>query len=112
MRAQMKRRVLANEVAACLFTAEDSLDVTFAALGELVTAVPRVRKEAGVSALVAQEAIAIGAEALSDLAVVRGKIAEMHRRLDAAKDEVGLRHVAIGGDVDKPPRPKGLAAVA
>ena len=61
------------------------------------------RSEAKLSALVGQEAFEVAASAFAALARARCDIVETHKRLSETKIQVGLRTVAIGDGVPKPP---------
>jgi len=109
-----KRRDAAMKVAESLWAAEDAIDAAFARAAELSGALVSARSQADLSAIVGQDAFEGAAAALCTLAKARGELVETHRRLTDAKNQIGLRAVAIG-DGGKPdaPAPAGqLRAVA
>ncbi|GEM_PF-1032201 len=107
----MNRRIVAEHLANRLFTAEEAVDNTLAAMGELIAAMPRARLEARVAAGVGQQAVDHVMEAASGLADVRRSLIAAHGALADAKDQIGLRRVTLVGGGDKsdtdPPRPEG-----
>lgn len=106
-----QRRAAALEVANKLFEAEDALDTALAAVAGLAMTMPAARKEANLSALYAQEAFEGATETLSHLTRARRTIIDTHKALSEARDQMGLRHFAIGPGDDKPetdPKPVGV----
>lgn len=99
MRAQ--RQAIARTVAERLFAAEKALDVAAARIGELNAALPLARLDAGLSAIVGQEALASSASAVALVAKTRAKIVATHAKLKLASDEIGLAEVSYG-DLIKP----------
>lgn len=97
----MKRRIVAEHLAARLFTAEEAVDNTLAAMGELIAAMPRARLDARLSAGVGQQAVDHVMEAASNLADVRRSLIAAHGALSEAKDQIGLRRVTLVGGGDK-----------
>lgn len=112
-----KRREAAMRVAESLFAAEEAIDAALARAAELNGTLVTARTDAQLSALVGQDAFEVSASAFAALARARADIVETHRRLSEAKIQVGLRTVAIGDGVPKPPEtgsgePRHLHAVA
>lgn len=112
-----KRREAAMKVAESLFAAEEAIDLALARAAELNGALVTARTEAELSALVGQDAFEVAASAFAALARARGDIVETHKRLSETKIQMGLRTVAIGDGVPKPPmarldEPSHLHAVA
>ncbi|HEV2816491.1 MAG TPA: hypothetical protein VGW40_04620 [Allosphingosinicella sp.] len=103
------RREAAIKVAESLLAAEDAIDIALARTAELNSKMVTARKDASLSALVGQEAFEVSAAAFAALARARCDIVETHRRLSEAKIQVGLRTVAIGDELPKPPMPTGDA---
>ena len=89
------------KVADSLFAAEDAIDAAYARVAELNGALVIARSDAQLSAIVAQDAFDMAASTLGALAKARRKIVETHKRLNEAKDQIGLRTLAIG-DLGKP----------
>ena len=110
------RRNAAMKVAASLFAAEAAIDAALARAAELNGVMVTARTEAGLSALVGQDAFEVASAAFAALTRARCDIVETHKRLSEAKIQVGLRTVSVG-DVGACP-PSGvigashLAAVA
>jgi len=111
-----QRREAAMKVAECLFAAEEAIDAALARTAELNSKMVTARSEASLSALVCQDAFEVSAAAFAALARARCDIVETHKRLSEAKIQVGLRTVAIGDGLPKPPQAGGeerhLQAVA
>src|SRR3954471_14049416 len=96
------RRDAAMKVAESLYAAEDAIDAALARAAELNSTLVTARSEAGLSALVGQEAFEVSASAFAALARARADIVETHKRLSETKIQMGLRTVAIGDSVPKP----------
>ena len=101
-----QRREAAIKVAEKLIAAEQAIDAALACAAELNRTMVTARQEAGLSALVGQEAFETAASAFAALARARCDIVETHRRLSETKIQVGLRTVAVG-ELPKPPRERG-----
>ena len=99
MRAQ--RQAIAQTVAARLFAAEKALDVAAARIGELNAALPLARLDAGLSAIIGQDALTSSASAVVLVAETRERIVATHASLKQASDEIGLAAVSYG-DLVKP----------
>jgi hypothetical protein len=97
-----QRREAAMQVAATLFAAEEAIDAALARTAELNSKMVTARNDAGLSALVGQDAFEVSASAFAALARARCDIVETHKRLSEAKIQVGLRTVSVG-EVPKPP---------
>jgi multidrug resistance efflux pump len=106
-----QRRAAAEKVAQRLAAAEAAIDRALTCAAELNAALPSARAEAGISAVVGQEALDGAADVYSRLVAARRSIVETHRKLDETKTQIGLRTVAIGDGLDKPDpiRPSGEA---
>ncbi len=98
-----QRRLVAEQVAAALFEAERAIDVALAKTAGLTGIMPSLRAEAGLSALIGQDALERATDAVSALAQARRSIVETHKQLTIAQHDIGLGAVAIGDDVVKPP---------
>ncbi|WP_205853710.1 hypothetical protein [Phenylobacterium deserti] len=90
-----QRRMAAEQIASALFEAEAAIDVALAKTAALTGAMPALRKQAGASALVGQEAVERASQAIMALAEARRAIVETHRELDTAKEYVGLGAVTL-----------------
>jgi hypothetical protein len=97
-----ERRNAAMRVAESLFAAEEAIDNALARAAELNGNMVTARTDAGLSALVGQDAFEVSASAFAALARARCDIVETHRRLSEAKIQIGLRTVAIGDEFPKP----------
>ena len=102
-----QRREAAIKVAESLFAAEEAIDAALARAAELNGVMVTARTEAELSALVGQDAFEAAASAFAALVRARRDIVETHKRLSETKIQVGLRTVAIGDGVPKPPRERG-----
>ena len=103
------RREAAMKVAKSLFAAEEAIDAALARTAELTSKMVTARRDASLSALIGQDAFEVSASAFAALARARSDIVETHRRLSEAKIQIGLRTVAIGDELPKPPPPTGDA---
>jgi hypothetical protein len=100
------RRNAAMKVAESLFATEEAIDAALARAAELNGTLVTARSEANLSALVGQDAFEVSAEAFAALARARCSIVETHKRLSETKIQIGLRTVAVGDELPKPPMPK------
>lgn len=106
-----QRRMIADQVAASLFEAEAAIDAALAKTAGLAGVMPGLRADAGLSALIGQDAVERASEALTLLAKARRAICETHKELDMAKTQIGLGAVMYGG-LEKPPNAPFVAARA
>lgn len=102
-----QRREAAIKVADRLFAAEEAIDIALARGAELNQTMVTARAEAGLSALVGQEAFQTATAAFAALVRARCDIVETHKRLSEIKIQVGLRTIAIGDGAPKPPKERG-----
>lgn len=91
-----QRRLIADQVAASLFEAEAAIDAALAKTADLAGVMPSLRAEAGLSALVGQEAVEWTSKSLSNLAKARRAIVEAHKELSVAQEQIGLGAVMYG----------------
>ena len=73
--------------------------------------IPTARSEAGLSAVVGQDALDEVVKTLPALVAGRRALVETHNQLDRTKTEIGLREVAFGTPNGKPPAHTILRAV-
>jgi hypothetical protein len=106
-----QRRLIADQVAANLFEAEAAIDAALAKTAKLAGVMPELRAEAGLSALVGQDAVERASEAIAALASARRAIVETHKELDLAKTQIGLGAVMYGDGVPKPQFAMGGASL-
>jgi hypothetical protein len=97
-----QRRLIADQVAACLFEAESAIDLALAKTAMLAGVMPSLRQDAGLSALIGQDAVERASDAIAALALARRAIVETHKELSVAQQQIGLGAVMYG-DIDKPP---------
>ena len=102
-----QRRQFAEQVASSLFEAEDAIDAALAKCAALAGVMPQRRKEAGLSALIGQDAVEWTSRSIAALAEARRAICEAHKQLDEAKTQIGLGAVVMN---DAGPKP--IASVA
>jgi hypothetical protein len=102
-----QRRLIADQVAANLFEAEAAIDAALAKTARLACVMPELRADAGLSALIGQDAVERASEAIAALASARRAIVETHKELDLAKTQIGLGAVMYGD-----PKPQFAAAPA
>lgn len=96
-----QRRMIADQVAASLFEAEAAIDAALSKTASLAGVMPGLRADAGLSALIGQDAVERASEAFALLAQARRAIIETHKELDLAKTQIGLGAVMYGVP-DKP----------
>jgi len=97
-----QRRMAAEQIAGALFEAEAAIDAALAKTAQLSGVMPSLRKMAGASALVGQDAVERASQAIMALAEARRAIVETHKELSVAQTQVGLGAVALGDGQDKP----------
>lgn len=102
-----ERREAAQKVAESLFAVEAAIDVALARAAELNAAIPIVRAELKLSAVVGQDAIDRAAESLSLLVKARRQMVETHHALEETRIQIGLREVSVGDLTPKPAPPSG-----
>ena len=74
--------------------------------GAPVTGVmPSLRKEAGASALIGQDALEHATQAIAALAEARRAIVETHKELSVVQGQIGLGAVKLTGDEGEKPPP-------
>jgi hypothetical protein len=98
-----QRRLIADEVAASLFEAEAAIDAALAKTAKLAGVMPSLRQDAGLSALIGQDAVERASDAIAALALARRAIVETHKELSLAQEQIGLGAVMFGDPGDKPP---------
>jgi hypothetical protein len=112
-----QRRMVAEQIASALFEAEAAIDAAIAKTATLTGVMPTLRRDAGASALIGQDAVERASQAIMALAEARRAIVETHKELSVAKDQIGLGAVMVDTGGDKPPvtasvRGRRLRAVA
>lgn len=108
-----QRRMAAEQIAGALFEAENAIDAALAKTAQLTGCMPLLRKSAGASALIGQDAIERASQAIMALTDARRAIVEAHKELTVAQGQVGLGQVTLAGDPgDKPDPGLGLRPAA
>jgi hypothetical protein len=101
-----QRRMVAEQIAGALFEAEAAIDAAIAKTAALTGVMPQLRKEAGASALIGQDAVERASQAIMALADARRAIVETHKELSIAQTQIGLGAVVMtdpmGGDKPSP----------
>lgn len=105
-----QRRMIADQIAASLFEAEAAIDAALAKTAALAGVMPALRADAGLSALIGQDAVERASEAIAALASARRAIVETHKELDLAKTQIGLGAITMNGVPDT--KPPAMAAPA
>src|SRR5688572_28703430 len=103
-----ERRLAAEQVASALFEAEAAIDAALSKTAQLTGVMPSLRKMAGASALIGQDALERASEAIMALAEARRAIVETHRELSVVQGQIGLGAVRMAGDEGEKPPPQGL----
>jgi len=98
-----QRRMVAEQIAGALFEAEAAIDAAIAKTAALTGVMPSLRKEAGASALIGQDAVERASQAIMALADARRAIVETHKELSIAQTQIGLGAVMVGDPGTKPP---------
>lgn len=99
-----QRRMVAEQIAAALFDAEDAIDQALAKTAHLTGVMPSLRAQSGASALIGQGAVERASQAIMALAEARRAIVEAHMELSIAQTQIGLGAVKLEGPGgDKPP---------
>lgn len=91
-----QRRMAAEQIAAALFEAEAAIDAALAKTAALTGIMPMLRKEAGASCMIGQNAVEHASQAISALADARRAIVDTHNELSVAQGQVGLGAVMLG----------------
>ncbi len=97
-----QRRLIADQVAASLFEAEAAIDIALAKTAHLAGVMPGLRRDAGLSALIGQDAVERASEAFAALALARRSIVQTHKELSVAQQQMGLGAVMYGEPDSKP----------
>src|SRR5512144_662480 len=97
-----QRRMVAEQIAAALFEAEAAIDAAISKTALLTGVMPQLRKQAGASALIGQDAVERATQAIMALAEARRAIVETHKELSVAQDQVGLGAIKMT-ETSKPP---------
>lgn len=101
-----QRRMVAEQIAAALFEAEAAIDAAISKTATLTGVMPSLRRQAGASALIGQDAVERASQAIMALADARRAIVETHKELSIAQTQIGLGAVVMsdptGGDKPAP----------
>lgn len=103
-----ERRLAAEQVASALFEAEAAIDAALSKTAQLTGVMPSLRKMAGASALIGQDAVEHASQAIMALAEARRAIVETHKELSIAQAQIGLGAVTLTGDAQDKPPPGGI----
>lgn len=99
-----ERRLAAEQIAIALWDAESAVDVALTKTANFTGAIPALRRQAGASALIGQEAMERASQAVMALAEARRALVEAHKELTIAKQQVGLGAVTMDDvGTSKPP---------
>ena len=102
-----ERRLAAEQVAGALFEAEAAIDAALAKTAQLTGVMPSLRKMAGASALIGQDAVEHASQAIMALAEARRAIVETHKELSIVQSQIGLGAITMTGDAGQKPPPQG-----
>ena len=101
-----ERRFAAEQIAAALWDAESAIDVALTKTANFTGAIPALRRQAGASALIGQEAMERASQAVVALAEARRALVEAHKELTVAQQQVGLGAIVMSDTgTGKPPIP-------
>jgi hypothetical protein len=98
-----QRKDAAQYVADRLIAAELAIDCALTCAAELSGSIPKARIDANLDAEIGQEALEQASQTFVSLVAARRNIINTHRELANTRDRIGLRQVALGGLMDKPP---------
>jgi hypothetical protein len=100
-----QRRLIAEQIASALFEAEHAIDAAITKTAALTGVMPSLRRQAGASALIGQDAVERASQAIMALAEARRAIVETHKELSIAQTQIGLVVMNDGGTTptQKPP---------
>jgi len=105
-----ERRLVAEQVAGALFEAEAAIDAAISKTAHLTGVMPSLRRQAGASALIGQDAVERASEAIMALTEARRAIVETHKELSIVQGQIGLGAVRMQGDMGEKPPPTILDA--
>ena len=100
--------MVAEQVAGALFEAEAAIDAALSKTAQLTGIMPSLRKQAGASALIGQDALERATQAMMALAEARRAIVETHKELSVVQGQIGLGAVKMAGEPGVKPPPEGL----
>ena len=100
-----QRRMVAEQIASALFEAEAAIDAALSKTAALTGVMPSLRKQAGASALIGQDAVERASQAIMALAEARRAIVETHKELSIAQGQIGLGAVTMAGEGGEKPPP-------
>lgn len=103
-----ERRMVAEQVAAALFEAEAAIDAAVSKTALLTGAMPALRRQAGASALIGQDALEHASQAIMALAEARRAIVATHKELSVVQGQIGLGAVRMTGDDGEKPPPMAV----
>jgi hypothetical protein len=90
-----ERRMAAEQIATALWDAESAVDVAIAKTATFTGVMPTLRRQAGASAIIGQEAMERATQAVMALAEARRALVEAHKELTIAKQQIGLGAVTM-----------------
>jgi hypothetical protein len=103
-----QRRLIAEQIADALFQAEAAIDMALSKTATLTGVMPALRGDAGLSALIGQDAVERASQAIAALADARRAIVETHKELSVVQGQIGLGAVRMTGDAGDKPPPQGV----
>lgn len=99
-----ERRLAAEQIAAALWDAESAVDLALTKAATFTGSMPLLRRQAGASALIGQQAMERATQAMVALSDARRALVEAHKELTIAKEQVGLGAVTMDDvGTGKPP---------
>ncbi|CAN7473467.1 hypothetical protein LJR225_003251 [Phenylobacterium sp. LjRoot225] len=90
-----ERRLAAEQIAAALWDAESAVDLALTKTATFTGVIPALRRQAGASALIGQEAMERASQAVVALAEARRALVEAHKELTIAQGQVGLGAIVM-----------------
>ncbi len=104
----MKRSELVQRGYAVLAAAEDSVDTALGDTATLAAELGRLRRSAGISLVLGQEAIDEVVEAIARLNDARRALVRAHNRLGEVKDKVAPGNIHLNGSLGDKGAPDAL----
>jgi hypothetical protein len=100
-----QRQMIAHRLASRIQAGETCLDETLREVGLLCSELPKMRQEASLSAVFGQDLFLAAGSVYTALVEARSRTVQLHNLMEAARLQLGLAPVSVGG-TDKPTDPQ------
>ncbi len=91
-----KVEAAAREIAVNLFDGETQIEASLANIANLISAMHPLKAAAGLTVFHAQDVLEQAAELIGILTTARRKAGALHRKLDVAQTQIGIKPIAFG----------------